>query len=171
MPSDEFYGYDSLRGGRDCGVLVPRDLVPSPKSWVKRDKCDHRGGKCDHRIFGRPVWDRLFSRRVRARLQNRRSRPPSIGTFHRPACGRLRRPSPHRGMRQPSRRKMRPSHFRPACLGPIIFSAGSSRGSKTPITTTVHRDLHRPACGRSGDHPAKSGAHPYRRPSVGPITL
>jgi hypothetical protein len=36
---------------------------------------------------------------------------------------------------------MRPSHFWPACLGPIIFSAGPSRGSKTPITTTVHRDL------------------------------
>jgi hypothetical protein len=51
------------------------------KSWVNVIKCDHRGGKCDHRIFGRPVWDQLFFRRVPREAPKPRSRPPSMGTF------------------------------------------------------------------------------------------
>ena len=134
--------------------------------------------RCDHRIFGRPVWDQLFFRRVPREAPKPRSRPPSIGTFHRPACDRFRRPSPHRRC-PPSRRKMRPSHFRPACLGPIIFSAGPREAPKPRSRRPSVGTFHRPACGRfRRPIPANraltqihDSPRPDRRPSVAPIPL
>ena len=82
---------------RDCLGLEPiknGDLVSSVSDIVPR-KCSHRGRKCSRRISGRPVWDRLFFRRVLAGLQNPITTTVHR-TFHRPACSRFRRPSPHR---------------------------------------------------------------------------
>ena len=85
---------------------------------------------------------RLFSRRVRARLQNRRSRPPSIGTFHRPACGRLRRPSPYRRCAGHRVRKCGhriSGHLHKECAGPWaqlmygFFPTGANRMARRTI--------------------------------------
>jgi hypothetical protein len=68
------YGRWFCRASSDCVPMRQargrRPYFPvATLLWAGR-KCSYRGRKCSYRISGRPVWDRLFFRRVLARLQN-----------------------------------------------------------------------------------------------------
>ena len=112
----------------------------------------NRVRKCSHRISGRPVWDHYFFGR-----SSQNSETPITTAVHRDLSSsslwQVPATIPASTMRQPSRPKMRPSHFRPACLGPIIFSAGPREAPKPRSRHPSVGTFHRPACGR------------FRRPS------
>jgi len=57
-----------LSGAFCCPVTSGTDAPCCPRHWRARPPAPAR--KRSHRISGRPVWDRLFFRRVLARLQN-----------------------------------------------------------------------------------------------------
>jgi len=137
-----------LSGAFCCPVTSGTDAPCCPRHWRARPPAPAR--KRSHRISGRPVWDRLFFRRVLARASKPRSRP----TVHRDLSS-----SSLWTMRQARGRR---PYFPVATLYGLAGNAaiaaenaaiafpvgrsgtdysfgGSSRGSRIPITTTVHQ--------------------------------